>query len=124
MEPNSPSPLERELEGEVLKKIQIHAEVIEIAGEKDLEKGLQKAIDAKDSVGGIIECKTNGLPVGLGEPYFDSIESSLAQIKVGELLSNSGSFIDVRPFISSVRATRGAARPHKTIAAERAKRRL
>jgi len=60
--------------------ITIHAEVTAIAGEKDLEKGLQKAIDAKDSVGGIVECRVNGLPVGLGEPYFDSLESSLAHI--------------------------------------------
>jgi len=60
--------------------ISIHAAVTEIGGEKDLEKGLQKAIDAKDSVGGIVECRVNGLPVGLGEPYFDSLESSLAHI--------------------------------------------
>lgn len=60
--------------------LSIHAEVTEIGGEKDLGKGLQKAIDAKDSVGGIIECKVNGLPVGLGEPYFDSLESSLAHM--------------------------------------------
>jgi chorismate synthase len=58
----------------------IHAEVTEIAGEKNLEIGLQKAIDAKDSVGGIIECRVSGLPVGLGEPYFDSIESVLSHI--------------------------------------------
>ena len=69
-----------ELEGEVKNHISIHAEVIEIAGEKDTEKGLQKAIDAKDSVGGIVECRVNGMPVGLGEPYFDSLESSLAHI--------------------------------------------
>ena len=43
-----------------------------------LEKGLQKAIDAKDSVGGIVECTVDGLPVGLGEPFFDSVESLLA----------------------------------------------
>lgn len=59
-------------------KISVHAEVTEIGGEKDLEKGLQKAIDRKDSVGGIIECRVNGLPVGLGEPFFDSVESALA----------------------------------------------
>lgn len=58
----------------------IQAAVTEIGGEKDLEKGLQKAIDAKDSVGGIVECRVTGLPVGLGEPYFDSLESILAQI--------------------------------------------
>lgn len=64
----------------LMKEVSIHAEVIEIGGEKDLEKGLQKAIDAKDSVGGILECKVNGLPVGLGEPWFDSVESSLAHL--------------------------------------------
>lgn len=62
----------------LMSEISIHAEVTEIGGEKDLEKGLQKAIEAKDSIGGIVECKVNGLPVGLGEPYFDSLESSLA----------------------------------------------
>lgn len=65
---------------EDLNHVSIHAEVVEIGGEKDLEKGLQKAIDAKDSVGGIIECRVNGLPVGLGEPWFDSVESVLAHL--------------------------------------------
>lgn len=60
--------------------IRISAEVVEIGGEKDLEKGLQRAIDAKDSVGGIVECRANGIPAGLGEPYFDSVESQLAHI--------------------------------------------
>lgn len=58
--------------------VTVSANIIEIAGEADLEKGLQKGIDAKDSVGGIIECRVNGLPVGLGEPHFDSVESLIA----------------------------------------------
>ncbi len=58
----------------------ITAAVTEIGGESDLEKGLQNAIDAKDSVGGIVECRVNGLPVGLGEPFFDSVESQIAHI--------------------------------------------
>lgn len=70
--------------GAIAKKLMtglsIYAEVIEIGGEKDLEKGLQNAIDAKDSVGGLVECRVTGLPVGLGEPYFDSVESLLAQM--------------------------------------------
>jgi chorismate synthase len=45
-----------------------------------LDKGLQKAIDNKDSIGGIIECRASGLPVGLGEPFFDSVESLLSHI--------------------------------------------
>jgi len=60
--------------------VNIISSVTEIGGESDLEKGLQNAIDAKDSVGGIVECRVNGLPVGLGEPFFDSVESQIAHI--------------------------------------------
>jgi chorismate synthase len=62
----------------LLSSLKINATIIEIGGEKDVEKGLQKAIDAKDSVGGIVECKVEGLPIGLGEPFFNSVESLLA----------------------------------------------
>lgn len=58
--------------------VHIHSKIIAIGGESDLERGLQLAIDAKDSIGGLIECRVNGLPLGLGEPFFDSIESVLA----------------------------------------------
>ncbi len=60
------------------KKINIHSSIVEIGGEKNLEKGLQNAIDAKDSVGGIVECKVADLPIGLGEPFFDSVESLIS----------------------------------------------
>lgn len=60
------------------KDIFIAATITEVAGESDQEKGLQKAIDAKDTVGGVIECRVSGLPIGLGEPFFDSAESLLA----------------------------------------------
>lgn len=60
------------------KKIEIQATILEIGGEKDLEKGLQKAVDAKDSIGGIVECKVSNLPIGLGEPFFDSVESLIS----------------------------------------------
>lgn len=59
----------------LLDKINIAATILEIGGEADTEVGLQKAIDAKDTIGGIVECKVNGLPIGLGEPFFDSAES-------------------------------------------------
>lgn len=64
----------------LLNNISITANITEVGGETDIEKGLQKAIDAKDSVGGIIECIVTNMPVGLGEPYFDSLESVLAQM--------------------------------------------
>jgi chorismate synthase len=62
----------------VLNHISVQANILEIGGEPDLERGLQKAIDAKDSIGGIVECRVTGLPIGLGEPFFDSAESLLA----------------------------------------------
>ena len=68
--------------GVVAKKIiaplKVEAAIKEIGGEKDIEAGLQKAIAEKDSIGGIVECRVSGLPVGLGEPFFDSVESLLA----------------------------------------------
>jgi len=62
----------------MLNGIQVNAKVISIGGDADLERGLQKAIDQKDSVGGVVECRVTGLPLGLGEPFFDSVESLLA----------------------------------------------
>jgi chorismate synthase len=64
----------------LMQGVTIEAKVIEVGGEKDVELGLQKAIDAKDSVGGLVECCVNGLPIGLGEPFFNSIESQLAHM--------------------------------------------
>jgi len=62
----------------ILKDIEVKASIKEIAGKTDIEKGLQKAFDANDSVGGIIECTVNNLPIGLGEPFFDSAESLIS----------------------------------------------
>jgi chorismate synthase len=62
----------------ILQQVTVKADVIEVAGESNIEKGLDKAIEANDSVGGIVECVVSGLPVGLGEPFFNSVESMLA----------------------------------------------
>jgi chorismate synthase len=62
----------------LLQNITIEARLTEVGGEMDIEKGLNKAIEAKDSVGGIVECTVKGLPVGLGEPFFDSAESLIS----------------------------------------------
>jgi len=59
-------------------EISINASILEIGGMHDVEAGLEKAIAQKDTIGGIVECKVAGLPVGLGEPFFDSAESYIA----------------------------------------------
>lgn len=43
-----------------------------------MAKEIVKAHEAKDSVGGVVRCTVLGLPVGVGEPFFGSIESLMA----------------------------------------------
>lgn len=44
-----------------------------------MESAILKARSLKDSLGGVIESVTTGLPVGLGEPIFGSLESDLSR---------------------------------------------
>ena len=41
---------------------------------------IANAQQEQNSVGGIIECRANGVKVGLGEPFFDSVESQIAHL--------------------------------------------
>lgn len=48
------------------------------AAEKAAEL-VKEAIKNCDSIGGIIECITTGLPIGIGEPCFDKLDSSVSK---------------------------------------------
>jgi chorismate synthase len=39
---------------------------------------LTAAMDAGDSLGGIVECRASGMPVGYGKPFFNSVESLIS----------------------------------------------
>ncbi|MFZ0892189.1 MAG: chorismate synthase [Thermoplasmata archaeon] len=43
-----------------------------------MESAIQEARRDGDSLGGIIETRATGVPVGAGEPFFDSVESAIA----------------------------------------------
>ncbi len=73
----SPTPLKEGLSG-ASKKINIEATLIEAGGNANIEEAIQKAIEEQDSIGGIVECCVSGLPIGLGEPFFDSMESLIS----------------------------------------------
>lgn len=40
---------------------------------------LQEQIDNNNSAGGIIECRVNGLPAGIGEPVFDKLDANISK---------------------------------------------
>jgi chorismate synthase len=64
----------------LIRPAEVAAELIEAGGSGDIEKAVETAMKANDSIGGIITCRTTGLPAGLGEPFFDSAESLLAHL--------------------------------------------
>lgn len=45
---------------------------------KEMISNIEKAAENGDSVGGILETVVTGLPVGVGEPWFDSLESVIS----------------------------------------------
>ncbi len=46
----------------------------------EMEAAIAEARREGDSVGGIVEVRIGGVPVGLGEPFFDSVEGVIAHL--------------------------------------------
>lgn len=70
--------------GVIAKKIisptTISANLIEAGGSKDIQRAVEEAVATKNSIGGIIECKCSHVPVGIGEPFFDSAEAVISHM--------------------------------------------
>lgn len=70
--------------GVIAKKLiepaKVEAQVIEVGGSQEIEKTLEHTLRKKHSVGGILSCRVTGLPIGLGEPFFDSVESLISHM--------------------------------------------
>jgi len=64
----------------IIPNIKISAKIISLKGEKNIDEIINKTIEKKDSVGGIIECRASEIPVGFGEPFFDSVESVISHL--------------------------------------------
>ena len=45
---------------------------------KEMRAAIEAAAEAGDSVGGVLETMVTGMPAGVGEPWFDTLESMLA----------------------------------------------
>ncbi len=54
--------------------------VLDAAADEKMQHRIQQARADRDSVGGILESAVSGVPAGIGEPWFDSVESALSHI--------------------------------------------
>lgn len=67
----------------VVRGVDYATSIVEIGGERDkaeFQHVIEAAMREGDSVGGVVECCAKGVPVGLGEPFFDSAESIIAHL--------------------------------------------
>ena len=67
----------------MLEGISFDTKIINLGGETNPNKFNDILVDAvknRDSVGGVIEINVKGVPIGLGEPYFDSLESTISHL--------------------------------------------
>ena len=64
----------------IIAPVEVKARLAEVGGEQDIEHAVGKAIASNDSIGGIVECKVNNMPMGFGEPFFDSLESLISHM--------------------------------------------
>ena len=64
----------------IVSDIKITAKLTEVAGNKNINEAIENAIKEKDSVGGIIECIAENMPIGPGEPFFNSVESQISSL--------------------------------------------
>lgn len=62
----------------LLRNISIEAKLIRVGGKENWDELLEKTRGEGDSLGGIVQCTAKNMPVGLGEPFFDSLESLLS----------------------------------------------
>jgi chorismate synthase len=60
--------------------VEVVARILEVGGNQNIEEAIDLAVEKQDSLGGIVECRATHMPVALGEPFFDSVESVLSHM--------------------------------------------
>jgi chorismate synthase len=64
----------------VISPVVVDSEVLTIGGENPWHHKLTEAVEMGDSLGGVVECRIKNLPAGVGEPFFNSVESMTSHI--------------------------------------------
>ena len=65
-------------EGQIDRLNGMNFAVLDAAKGEEMRRAVEKAAETGDSVGGVLETMVTGLPAGVGEPWFDTLESQLA----------------------------------------------
>ncbi len=64
----------------VISPININANVHSVGGQTNYQQLVEEISKNGDSIGGIVQCIISNIPVGIGEPFFDSIESIISHL--------------------------------------------
>ena len=67
----------------MLRGVAFTTRITALGGQSDpatFDAAIDDAIRNEDSIGGVIECRATGITAGWGEPFFDSVESTIAHL--------------------------------------------
>ncbi len=63
---------------DILHLVEVQFPVLNEDAKSKMTTAIEKAAEQGDSVGGVLETVVTGIPAGVGEPWFDSVESVLS----------------------------------------------
>ena len=65
---------------QLITPIKLQAKILQIGGSQNHKEQIEEAYKQGDSIGGLVECVAINIPPGLGEPFFDSVESIISHL--------------------------------------------
>lgn len=64
----------------VIDTMKVEATLKEVYGREDIDNVIDEIVDTGDSVGGVVEVTVTNVPIGLGSPFFESVESNISRM--------------------------------------------
>lgn len=64
----------------LIQPLKIDARLVAAGGNHDIDAAISQAIEQGDSIGALVECVARNVPLGWGEPFFDSVESTISHL--------------------------------------------
>lgn len=64
----------------IISPVSVNATLLSVGGNSNIDEAIDLAVEKGDSLGGLVECIATHMPIGLGEPFFDSAESLISHM--------------------------------------------